>query len=565
MNPGSSLKNLSIFKFLKKNTGIILTEDSISLPQSMEIFKNQAKRSHFDQALEKIKYQPNKIEKYSNTIHLGVKYFDEENTSKIKAVKEIVFKNLSSCLEKILPTQENPVKETNFKNMTKLVGRCLVHAEGIKAPGVKEFPGDFEEPPELIENVTLSFSTKFGKERLSSGYYLPAGETFLLKVISGDFNQWSVRIGSHCDDLSECDDFSRWPCVTVLKNLQEEMEIFSPFGGLIYLESPCSGGDISISLSYVVESPFFDLTKPETINKWNENRNAPGLWAEIAGEHIIFTSPSSAIRHLENPEEVIRFWDSVVRTHHECRGTNVNDYKRERVVNDIQPSVGYMHSGYPIVTHLDCCDGDYNDCIYDIEKLKSNGCWGLFHGLYDLKKKKAFNKFILNIFDYKEIGHNLQRDEWTFDGSVEVTVNIFSMHAYDAILRKSVNDITWLEDQKTSLKKYFACEPTYDDWQRECCVAVFLFAQLIKNFGWDSMKQFMKEYEESISKGTHLPQSNQDKIDQWILRYSKIIGKNVTSHFQMFGLPVSNEIEDELKEFPSWRSNEIENPLDFFV
>jgi hypothetical protein len=70
----------------------------------------------------------------------------------------------------------------------------------------------------------------------------------------------------------------------------------------------------------------------------------------------------------------------VVLTHHELRGTNVNDYRRERVVNDMQPSAGYMHSGYPIVTHLDCCQNEYEECIFDAKKLKQKGCWGLFHG-----------------------------------------------------------------------------------------------------------------------------------------------------------------------------------------
>lgn len=76
-----------------------------------------------------------------------------------------------------------------------------------------------------------------------------------------------------------------------------------------------------------------------------------------------------------------------MKTHHECRGTNVRDSRRERVVNDMQPSAGYMHSGYPIVTHLDCCQKDHGECIFDIDKLMKNGNWGMFH----------------------EIGHNMQR------------------------------------------------------------------------------------------------------------------------------------------------------------
>ncbi len=67
--------------------------------------------------------------------------------------------------------------------------------------------------------------------------------------------------------------------------------------------------------------------------------------AEICGEHIIITTPSNCIKNLDNPVELIKFWDRVVESHHHLRGTDPKSQRRERVVNDIQPSAGYMHSG----------------------------------------------------------------------------------------------------------------------------------------------------------------------------------------------------------------------------
>lgn len=85
------------------------------------------------------------------------------------------------------------------------------------------------------------------------------------------------------------------------------------------------------------------------------------------------------MRHLDNPVEVLELWDKVVSTHHECRGSDVRSQRRERVVNDKQPSAGYMHSGYPIVTHLDVCQPDDKHCLFDVQKTMKNGNWGLFH------------------------------------------------------------------------------------------------------------------------------------------------------------------------------------------
>ena len=91
----------------------------------------------------------------------------------------------------------------------------------------------------------------------------------------------------------------------------------------------------------------------------------------------------------------------------ELRGSDPNKYKRKRIVNDKQASAGYMHSGYSIVTHLDVCDKKCAECMFDVARLKKKGTWGLFH----------------------EIGHNLQRAEWTFDGKwwiVKASFKVFS-------------------------------------------------------------------------------------------------------------------------------------------
>ena len=118
------------------------------------------------------------------------------------------------------------------------------------------------------------------QERLSTGYYLPAGTILLLTADSASFDGWSIRIGAHTDDLSHCEKLSRWPCVTTCKAITQQMSFSSPFGGLIYFES--SGpGNLSVGMNNVVESPFIDLTKPSTIEDWPRRRQATGLWVFI--------------------------------------------------------------------------------------------------------------------------------------------------------------------------------------------------------------------------------------------------------------------------------------------
>ena len=140
-----------------------------------------------------------------------------------------------------------------------------------------KFKGDFDQEPKLLHGVKINLTCDFN-ERLSTGYYLPAGTILLLAVDSGtDFNGWSIRIGAHTDDLSNCEKLLRWPCVTSCKSLARELSFSSPFGGLIYFES--SGpGSLSVCLNNVIESPFIDLNKPSTIYDWPRRCQAAGLW-----------------------------------------------------------------------------------------------------------------------------------------------------------------------------------------------------------------------------------------------------------------------------------------------
>lgn len=169
------------------------------------------------------------------------------------------------------------VREINFIWYLRLHRFNRSKIIGEKAPGIDNFPGDFDQTPELLENVELNLSTKFS-ERISTGYFLPAGVQLVVELIGGDWKNWGLRIGAHTDDLSGCNELRRWPCVTSREELKRaKMNVSSPFGGLIYFESP-QAGSIRVTLTNVVEAPFIDLTQPETIRDWSRRRNAPGLW-----------------------------------------------------------------------------------------------------------------------------------------------------------------------------------------------------------------------------------------------------------------------------------------------
>ena len=72
---------------------------------------------------------------------------------------------------------------------------------------------------------------------------------------------------------------------------------------------------MDVVISNVVKTPYFDVTKTEYSDNWETNRTKPGLWAELAGHHIILTVPSQSIRNLDDPRALTDFWDEVIKQH----------------------------------------------------------------------------------------------------------------------------------------------------------------------------------------------------------------------------------------------------------
>jgi hypothetical protein len=178
------------------------------------------------------------------------------------------------------------------------------------------------------------------------GYYVAAGTSIQIDVVERDgATGWSARIGCHSDNIGDCNEFRRWNCISICKPLtSESIEMCSAFGGLLFLESPDEGSNsITVNIHQAVLAPCYNLSDDNRAEKWEDQQeNAQGLWADIAGNHIVFNVPSTSIRQLNSAQldKVLEYWDSVVLAHHDLAGTEPK--VRERIVCDEQPTNGYM-------------------------------------------------------------------------------------------------------------------------------------------------------------------------------------------------------------------------------
>ena len=231
------LTDNQMFNFLKDNAGIILTDRFFKCQARCTVNKNNSQNSNYQTAIDAVCRNTNEISKYCDTIDSSINSMASCDIHDINSISRLKTALLMHCETKgwnPVPSKKNPIKAQELKLITKLLCTCYVEL-GEKAPNIQEFPFDFDYGPQLITNVSIKLQSEFS-ERLSTGYYLPAGVEILIRVLKGQPNDWKCRIGAHTDVLKADSEYTRWPVCTVAYKLKKELKFKSPFGGLIYFE-----------------------------------------------------------------------------------------------------------------------------------------------------------------------------------------------------------------------------------------------------------------------------------------------------------------------------------------
>ncbi len=361
----------------------------------------------------------------------------------------------------------------------------------------------------------------------STGLYALAGQTLTIELPETALGDGlKVRIGAHKDQLWHKDRWNRVPRITGSWPLdQVEVTVASAFGGLVYVEVPrgCALGEVPLTIAGAIEAPYFRLG--ETANdRWRKTirmRAAP--WAELASDSVVLTVPSSTIRDLDDPEALMVFWEEILDAAADLRAIDRDRSSPERYVADVQISAGYMHSGYPLMTHLDAA-GD----MTSLERMKT-GPWGLLH----------------------ELGHNHQSGMWTFGGTTEVTCNLWSLY-----LLSTVCEVPWsaghggMRDRPQSLGTHLDAGAPFDRWKGSPFLALQMYAQIVESFGWEPFKMVFAEYD-ALPRDAR-PANDDQKRDQWMVRMSNAVQRNLGPFFDAWGVPVSDAAKESIASMDPW-------------
>ena len=253
-------------------------------------------------------------------------------------------------------------------------------------------------------------------------------------------------------------------------------------------------------------------------------RHLPAPWAEIGSEKVILTLPSRVVRGLDRPDELMRFWDRVLDADADLAARPGERARPERYVADVQISAGYMHAGYPIMTHLDAAPR-----FVDLETLSRKGDWGMFH----------------------ELGHNHQSPDWTFAGTTEVTCNLFSLYVLETVCSKAAPHKALARKARAkAMREYKEKGAPFSVWKREPFLALIAYVQLEEAFGWKAYRKVFAIYR-ALPRDQR-PRTDAAKRDQWMVRFSRAVGRNLGPFFEWWGIPTTAAARRSIADLPPW-------------
>lgn len=435
-----------------------------------------------------------------------------------------------------IPSVTNPLTtDKPFSRLKEVIDanryKQLSPRETLPDPSFSNFPGPVEPNAPRI-NKTLTIDTSIPAWQ-STGLYAAPGETVVVTVPdSATSAELGIRIGAHTDTLWDLEKWPRFPAISTYKSIRlEDTQVANPFGGLIFIEVPyrCTLGKIQISVSHAVMSPLFIRGKTSE-KEWADMLAKSGApWAELQGNLVGLVVPISSARKAKNGEALMAYWDEMMANCYKFYAAPHHP-RPEKYCPDVEISAGYMHSGYPIMTHIDVAD-----TMCSLLKLRGKSwTWGFYH----------------------EMGHNFQQGAWTWDGCGEVTNNLFSLYGSEKL--NGVTPSTYGDAHpamapataQKRLAKYLEGGAKYSDWTSNPFLALTFFAQLREQFGWEPFSKLFGGYWHLTP--SEEPRSDIDKRDLFMVRFSRLVGKNLGPFFQAWGIPTTENARNSVSSLPSW-------------
>lgn len=432
-------------------------------------------------------------------------------------VSDIILR-LEESLTQNLPADELPVHPSHVEFPGAVSSNATRITRTVTVNGNQSgLPSDF------------GYSGARSNLRMSTGLYAPPGEVITISVNQETSELgFSILIGAHTDGLWGKDVIKRHSKIYRYWSIENiTTEVANSFGGPIYASIPAGSefGNLQITVSGAIRAPMFVLGETSDFEWIDSESDNPAPWAELVSDNFIMTVPSSEIRNLVNPSQLMNWWNSALNMEHQLYG--FEPWLRvERAVFDAQISAGWMHSGYPFMAH----DLSVPDVV-NYTHMSENGDWGMFH----------------------ELGHNHQWMPSTLPGMTETGCNFASVYLMEDLVDPP-NPRPANPD-----RSYFEGGSNITDWSVWIALDTFLIIK--EEWGWDAITDTLSLYYTLPT--DEIPSGDIEEFNYWVMHLSNTTGYNLAPYHAAWGFPLTQETYDSLDHLPIW----VDDPLrgDFFV
>ncbi|RYZ57505.1 MAG: hypothetical protein EOO14_10900, partial [Chitinophagaceae bacterium] len=415
------------------------------------------------------------------------------------------------------------------------------------------FPGLVCADEPRLQNlaVTLDLNYNYVGEKLrinvppqpqfSTGLYAAPGELVTIDVPAGEYSL-SAQIGAWTDNLSAIQTPPRDPVIYSRTQLAPGRNYLrNLYGGHIYiyagrpLPTP-----VNLVFSNVVKSPDFELGKTSN-EAWKAAVAASCVpWMELRSENMIFVVPREYIlsRPIADITASMQEWDNIIKyDFYEWEGLVENPADPIdkapllplRIVLDIMPSVGYGHSGWPIVATN---DHSWYDGIGNVAMIDGGGNWGYYH----------------------EVGHNNQQPSyWSWFELGEVTNNLFAFKVanrlkaqipqawppkHPALAGAIPNALRFAADPSTT-KNFDGTDARIHDPFSRLTPFLQIFDKVPAGMNYDGWG-FMTELYKKARRAQRISLTDQNKRDFVYETLCDYTGRDWIYFFNAWGITVSN-------------------------
>ena len=376
---------------------------------------------------------------------------------------------------------------------------------------------------------------------LSTGSYAVPGEIVTVDVSSSVRNLGlKVKINGDWNNVSSRDSYQRMPFGTSTEYAldQANAKAANPYGGLIYITIPKKTipGAFDAKISNAIEAPFFVLGENTNAEWISTLRDKPAPYAELVSGNMIISVPKYQISDLDKAEELMTFW-------HEGVASQDDPWSLDRQTDSCDANV----------QHGNDCMGQ-RLCRLPYRRLEMG-----VRAITNTRKMESVGGA------YHETGHWHQSGYWTDGRTGECTVNIFTMRAIEAVCDSGKASDGWSR----------MWDPSRRVQMLEACIAaggfdgigvgdrLGMYMQLRVAFGWDAFKNTFKTYlDDEISNPGALPKTDQQEWDQFMTRFSKEVGSDLSPFFVKWGFGVSQTAINSLSNLPDW--NMLEAITDYY-